>query len=82
MGLNSLQINTMSFLKIKKKKPRFLKNNKKPTDALWLVSDTHILKCVSSILQIKKHLLHCVTITSLRLATKVNEEEEVCIPGS
>ncbi|XP_027404361.1 cyclin-I2 [Bos indicus x Bos taurus] len=32
--------------------------------------------------KIKKHLLHCVTITSLRLATKVNEEEEVCIPGS
>ncbi|XP_032332612.1 cyclin-I2 isoform X4 [Camelus ferus] len=31
---------------------------------------------------IKKHLLHCVTITSLRLAAKVNEEEEVCIPGS
>ncbi|XP_072813418.1 cyclin-I2 isoform X2 [Vicugna pacos] len=32
--------------------------------------------------KIKKHLLHCVTITSLRLAAKVNEEEEVCIPGS
>ncbi|XP_043323511.1 cyclin-I2 [Cervus canadensis] len=27
--------------------------------------------------KIKKHLLHCVTITSLRLATKVNEEEEL-----
>nr|XP_060151506.1 cyclin-I2 [Globicephala melas] len=32
--------------------------------------------------KIKKCLLHCVTITSLRLAAKVNEEEEVCIPGS
>ncbi|KAM7242167.1 hypothetical protein CapIbe_006638 [Capra ibex] len=27
--------------------------------------------------KIKKHLLHCVTVTSLRLATKVNEEEEL-----
>ncbi|XP_032951600.1 cyclin-I2 [Rhinolophus ferrumequinum] len=32
--------------------------------------------------KVKERLLHCVTITSLRLAAKVNEEEEVCTPGS
>ncbi|XP_058396312.1 cyclin-I2 isoform X3 [Diceros bicornis minor] len=31
--------------------------------------------------KVKERLLQCVTITSLRLAVKVNEEEEVCIPG-
>lgn len=34
------------------------------------------------ILQIKERLLQIVTITSLRHAVKMNEEEEVYIPGS
>ncbi|XP_034816381.1 cyclin-I2 isoform X2 [Pan paniscus] len=32
--------------------------------------------------KVKEKYLHCATITSLRLAAKVNEEEEVCILGS
>ncbi|XP_020940817.1 cyclin-I2 [Sus scrofa] len=32
--------------------------------------------------KVKRRLFHCVTITSLRLAAKVNEEEEVWVPGS
>ncbi|XP_009207327.2 cyclin-I2 isoform X1 [Papio anubis] len=32
--------------------------------------------------KVKEKYLHCATITSLRLAAKVNEEQEVCILGS
>lgn len=32
-------------------------------------------------LQVNKELLHIIMVTSLRLAVKVNEEEEVCGPG-
>lgn len=56
---------------------------KKKKDTLQLISGIRILlKCVSSPLQVKRRLFHCVTITSLRLAAKVNEEEEVWVPGS
>lgn len=49
-----------------------------------MLSNLFLVLIVSNVFipQVKDRLLQCVTITSLRLAVKVNEEDEVCIPGS